>query len=143
MAKSANDVYAEWKRSLLRGFTDVDLNVCPAGSVFYLGFNGETIEPLFVSRTLGGELFHFWYVYYLELQSKAPVGTIPKYTYFYAVSPVDREKWAADEFYMETIAKSAFSKPVLGARAYTECKVPSMAKVIELCVHARAKGKEK
>ena len=139
MAKSAQMVYNEWRDSLLRGFTDTDLNVCPRGSVFYLGLSDNKIKPLFVSRTIGGEMFHAWYAQYIELLDKAPEGVVPRYSSFYAVSPLDTDTWSADEFRMERIAGSDFQRPVLGARAYAKITLPSLESVYELCFKARNK----
>lgn len=139
MSKSASMVYNEWAKSLLKGFTNIDLNVCPAGSVFYLGRIEDRIMPLFVARTLGGELFHTWYSYYSDLVSKAPVGSIPIFTHYYAVSPIERESacWSADEFCMESIAGKAYCRPVLGKRAYEKLTLPSVESVVLLCNKTR------
>jgi hypothetical protein len=130
-------VYNEWKNSLIRGFTSNDLYVCPKGSVFYLGLVGGKIEPLFVSRTLGGEMFNAWFTQYMGLLSKAPVDVVPRYERFYAVSPVDEKNWSADEFYMEKIAGKDYIRPVLGARSYAGFSLPSLELVIELCRKAQ------
>lgn len=132
-AKTASAVYNEWMNSLIRGFTTVDLSVCPNGSVFYLGLCNDGIKPILVSRTLGGELFYTWYEFYSELVKIAPKGSVPVFLHFYAVSPLEGSGWTADEFDMVKIAKTDFIKPVSGQRAYATLPVPTLESVIKLC----------
>lgn len=133
MSKSVSKVYQEWKASILTGFTSADLNVCPKGSTYYLGLSENGIEPLLVSRTLSSELFNVWYGLYTDLLKKAPVGVVPVFTHFFAVSPVDRDNWSVDEFDMVNIADSSFIKPVLGTRTYAKFTLPTLEGVVELC----------
>lgn len=133
MTKSTSVVYTEWKNSLIKGFSTTDLNVCPKGSIFYLGLTDDGVVPILASRTSGGELFHVWYTYYADLLKKAPDGIVPRYIHFYAVSTVDRDNWSADEFDMVNIANSMFIKPVLGSRAYAKMTLPTLEGVVELC----------
>lgn len=139
MDKTAYDVYGEWKQSLFKGFTTTDLNICSKGSIFYLGLkktndnSNEALMPLFCSRTIGFELFHLWYLYYLDLLNKAPQGSVPEFSCFYAVAPADMNgNWLADEFVMESVAGAKFVKS-LGRREYTKISLPTLDQIKSLC----------